>query len=251
MSGHSKWHSIKHKKGRADAKRGKAYTQVIKEITVAARLGGGDPSANPRLRLAVQKAKALNMPKDNIDRAIKKGTGELEGFNLEEVVYEGYGPGGVAVLFEATTDNKNRTVSELRHLFSKFGGNLSEAGSVAWMFQKKGYLVVKKEKIGEEDLLDVALEAGAEDVNDDGSNWEIFTPPESFEAVRQALESKNVPLAAEQVSMIPQSNVKLLGKSAVQMLRLMEALEDHEDSTNVWANFDIEEKEIEAALASN
>ena len=251
MSGHSKWHSIKHKKGRADAKRGKAYTQVIKEITVAARLGGGDPSANPRLRLAVQKAKSLNMPKDNIDRAIKKGTGELEGFNLEEVVYEGYGPGGVAVLFEATTDNKNRTVSELRHLFSKFGGNLSEAGSVAWMFQKKGYLVVKKEKIGEEDLLDVALEAGAEDVNDDGSNWEIFTPPESFEAVRQALESKNVPLAAEQVSMIPQSNVKLLGKSAVQMLRLMEALEDHEDSTNVWANFDIEEKEIEAALASN
>ncbi len=251
MSGHSKWHSIKHKKGRADAKRGKAYTQVIKEITVAARLGGGDPSANPRLRLAVQKAKALNMPKDNIDRAIKKGTGELEGFNLEEVVYEGYGPGGVAVLFEATTDNKNRTVSELRHLFSKFGGNLSEAGSVAWMFQKKGYLVVKKEKIGEEDLLDVALEAGAEDVNDDGSNWEIFTPPESFEAVRQALESKKVPLAAEQISMIPQSNVKLSGKSAVQMLRLMEALEDHEDSTNVWANFDREEKEIEAALASN
>ena len=251
MSGHSKWHSIKHKKGRADAKRGQAYTQLIKEITVAARLGGGDPSANPRLRLAVQKAKALNMPKDNIDRAIKKGTGELEGFNLEEVVYEGYGPGGVAVLFEATTDNKNRTVSELRHLFSKFGGNLSEAGSVAWMFQKKGYLVVKKEEIGEEDLLDVALEAGAEDVNDDGSNWEIFTPPESFGGVRQALESKNVSLAAEQISMIPQSNVKLSGKSAVQMLRLMEALEDHEDSTNVWANFDIEEKEIEAALAPN
>ena len=251
MSGHSKWHSIKHKKGRADAKRGKAYTQVVKEITVAARLGGGDPGANPRLRLAVQKAKALNMPKDNIDRATKKGTGELEGFNLEEVVYEGYGPGGVAVLFEATTDNKNRTVSELRHLFSKFGGNLSEAGSVAWMFQKKGYLVVEKEKIGEEDLFDVALEAGAEDVNDDGSNWEIFTPPESFEAVRQALESKNVPLAAEQVSMIPQSNVKLSGKSAVQMLRLMETLEDHEDATNVWANFDIEEKEIEAALASS
>ncbi len=251
MSGHSKWHSIKHKKGRADAKRGQAYTQLIKEITVAARLGGGDPGANPRLRLAVQKAKTLNMPKDNIDRATKKGTGELEGFNLEEVVYEGYGLGGVAVLIEATTDNKNRTVSELRHLFSKFGGNLSEAGSVAWVFQKKGYLVVEKEKIGEEDLFDVALEAGAEDVNDDGSNWEIFTPPESFEAVRQALESKNVPLAAEQISMIPQSNVKLSGKSAVQMLRLMEALEDHEDSTNVWANFDIEEKEFEAALASN
>ncbi len=251
MSGHSKWHSVKHKKGRADAKRGKAFTQVIKEITVAARLGGGDAGANPRLRLAVQKAKALNMPKDNIDRAVKKGTGELEGFNLEEVIYEGYGQGGVAVLIEATTDNKNRTVSELRHLFSKFGGSLSEAGSVAWMFQKKGYLVVEKEKIAEEDLLDIALEAGAEDVNNDGSNWEIFTPLESFDAVRQAVETKNIALAAEQIIMIPQSSVKLSGKNAVQMLRLMEVLEDHEDSTNVWANFDIEEKEIEAALASN
>jgi YebC/PmpR family DNA-binding regulatory protein len=251
MSGHSKWHSIKHKKGRADAKRGQAFTQVIKEITVAARLGGGDAGANPRLRLALQRAKALNMPKDNMNRAVKKGTGELEGFNLEEVVYEGYGQGGVAVLIEATTDNKNRTVSELRHLFSKFGGSLSEAGSVAWMFQKKGYLVVEKEKIGEEDLLDIALEAGAEDVNDDGSNWEIFTPLESFETVRQALEAKNVPLAAEQIIMTSQSHIKLSGKSAVQMLRLMEALEDNEDSTNVWANFDIEEKEIEAVLASN
>jgi YebC/PmpR family DNA-binding regulatory protein len=251
MSGHSKWHSIKHKKGRADAKRGKAFTQVIREITVTARLGGGDPGFNPRLRLAVDKAKALNMPKDNIDRAIKKGTGELEGFNLEEVVYEGYGPGGVAVLIEATTDNRNRTVSELRHLFSKYGGNLSEAGSVAWMFQKKGYLVVEQGKIGEEELLEIALEAGAEDVDEDGSNWEIVTPPESFEGVRQALATKNVPIAVQQISMIPQSNVKLEGKSAVQMLRLMEALEDHEDSQNVWANFDIEEKEIEAALASN
>ena len=251
MSGHSKWHSIKHKKGRADAKRGQAFTQVAKEITVAARLGGGDAGGNPRLRLAVQKAKALNMPKDNVNRAIKKGTGELEGFNLEEVVYEGYGQGGVAVLVEATTDNKNRTVSELRHLFSKFGGSMSEAGSVAWMFQKKGYLVVEKEKIAEEALLEIALEAGAEDVNDDGSNWEIFTPFESFEPVRQALETKNVSLAAEQIIMTPQSHVKLSGKSAVQMLRLMEALEDNEDSTNVWANFDIEEKEIEAVLASN
>ena len=251
MSGHSKWHSIKHKKAAADAKRGKAFTQVIKEITVAARLGGGDPNFNPRLRLVVDKAKSLNMPKENIDRAIKKGTGELEGYNLEEVVYEGYGPGGVAVLIEATTDNRNRTVSELRHLFSKYGGNLSEAGSVAWVFQKKGYLVVGRDKIGEEQLLEIVLEAGAEDVNEDDGNWEILTPPEAFETVRQALESRKIPLAVEQLSMIPQSNVKLEGKSAVQMLRLMEVLEDHEDLQNVWANFDIEEKEMEAALASN
>ena len=251
MSGHSKWHSIKHKKAAADAKRGKAFTQVIKEITVAARLGGGDPNFNPRLRLVVDKAKSLNMPKENIDRAIKKGTGELEGYNLEEVTYEGYGPGGVAVLIEATTDNRNRTVSELRHLFSKYGGNLGEAGSVAWVFQKKGYLVVGRDKIGEEQLLEIALEAGAEDVNEDDGNWEILTPPEAFETVRQALESRKIPLAVEQLSMIPQSNVKLQGKSAVQMLRLMEVLEDHEDLQNVWANFDIEEKEMEAALASN
>jgi len=251
MSGHSKWHSIKHKKAAADAKRGKAFTQVIKEITVAARLGGGDPNFNPRLRLVVDKAKSLNMPKENIDRAIKKGTGELEGYNLEEVTYEGYGPGGVAVLIEATTDNRNRTVSELRHLFSKYGGNLGEAGSVAWVFQKKGYLVVGRDKIGEEQLLEIALEAGAEDVNEDDGNWEILTPPEAFETVRQALESRKIPLAVEQLSMIPQSNVKLEGKSAVQMLRLMEVLEDHEDLQNVWANFDIEEKEMEAALASN
>jgi len=251
MSGHSKWHSIKHKKAAADAKRGKAFTQVIKEITVAARLGGGDPNFNPRLRLVVDKAKSLNMPKENIDRAIKKGTGELEGYNLEEVTYEGYGPGGVAVLIEATTDNRNRTVSELRHLFSKYGGNLSEAGSVAWVFQKKGYLVVGRDKIGEEQLLEIALEAGAEDVNEDDGNWEILTPPEAFETVRQALESRKIPLAVEQLSMIPQSNVKLEGRSAVQMLRLMEVLEDHEDLQNVWANFDIEEKEMEAALASN
>jgi len=251
MSGHSKWHSIKHKKAAADAKRGKAFTQVIKEITVAARLGGGDPNFNPRLRLAVDKGKSLNMPKDNIDRAIKKGTGELEGYNLEEVIYEGYGPGGVAVLIEATTDNRNRTVADLRHLFSKHGGNLSEAGSVAWMFQKKGYFVVERDKISEEQLLEIALEAGAEDVGEDGSNWEIFTPPEAFEAVREALREKKVPVEVEQLSMIPQSNVKLEGKNAGQMLRLMEALEDHEDSQNVWANFDIEEKEIEAAMASS
>ena len=249
MSGHSKWHSIKHKKAAADAKRGKAFTGLIKEITVAARIGGGDVEFKPRLRLAVDKAKAANMPKENIERAIKKGTGELEGYNLEEVHYEGYGPGGVAVFIEATTDNKNRTVSEVRHLFSKYGGNLGESGSVNWMFDKKGYIVVERGAIDEEELLEVALEAGAEDVSEDESNWEIFTSPEAFQAVRQALADKNIPIVVEEISMIPQSSVKLQGKQAQQMLKLMEALEEHEDISNVWANFDIEEKEIEAAMS--
>jgi YebC/PmpR family DNA-binding regulatory protein len=251
MSGHSKWHSIKHKKAATDAKRGKAFSRFNKEITIAARMGGGDPNFNPRLRLAIDKAKAENMPKDNIARAIKKGTGELEGFNIEEVLYEGYGPGGVAILIEVTTDNRNRTLPEIRHLFSKNGGNMGEAGSVAWMFAKKGYLVIEKDKIGEEDLLEMALEAGAEDVNDDGGNWEIFTSPDVFEAVRQALQKKDVPIVVQQIGMIPQSHVKLEGKSAQQVLKLMEALEDHDDVQNVWANFDIEEKEIEAAMASD
>jgi len=249
MSGHSKWHSIKHKKAATDAKRGKAFTGLIKEITVAARTGGGDIEFNPRLRLAVEKAKAANMPKDNIERAIKKGTGELEGYNLEEVHYEGYGPGGVAVFVEATTDNKNRTVSEVRHFFSKYGGNLGESGSVNWMFDKKGYIVLERESIGEEELLEIALEAGADDVSEDGSNWEILTPPEAFQAVRQALADKNIPIVVEEISMIPQSSVKLQGKQAQQMLKLMQALEEHEDLTNVWANFDIEETEIEAAMS--
>ncbi len=249
MSGHSKWHSIKHKKAAADAKRGKAFTGLIKEITVAARIGGGDVEFNPRLRLAVDKAKAANMPKENIERAIKKGTGELEGYNLEEVQYEGYGPGGVAVFIEATTDNKNRTVSEVRHLFSKYGGNLGESGSVNWMFDKKGYIVVERGAIGEEELLEIVLEAGAEDVSEDESNWEVFTSPEAFQAVRQALADKNIPIVVEEISMIPQSSVKLQGKQAQQMLKLMEALEEHEDISNVWANFDIEEKEIEAAMS--
>jgi YebC/PmpR family DNA-binding regulatory protein len=249
MSGHSKWHSIKHKKAAVDAKRGKAFTRMIKEITIAARLGGGDINFNPRLRLAVDKAKAENMPKDNIERAIKKGTGELEGYNLEEVQYEGYGPGGVAVLIEATTDNRNRTVGDVRHLFSKYGGNLGESGSVNWMFDKKGYIVVERSAIDEEELLEMALEAGAEDVKEDGDNWEILTPPESFEAVRDAVKAKGIPLVIEEVSMIPQTNVKLEGKQAQQMLKLMDALEDHDDLTNVWANFDIEEEEIEAAMS--
>ncbi|HJS74681.1 MAG TPA: YebC/PmpR family DNA-binding transcriptional regulator [Vicinamibacteria bacterium] len=249
MSGHSKWHSIKHKKAAIDSKRGKAFTQIIKEITVAARTGGGDPSFNPRLRLAVDKAKAENMPKDNIERAIKKGTGELEGFNLEEVSYEGYGPGGVAVYIEATTDNRNRTVGEVRHLFAKYGGNLGETGSVGWMFDKKGYLVVERKDAAEETLLEIVLEAGGEDVKEDESNWEIYTPPDTFEAVRNALKAKAIPIAAEELGMIPQTSVKLEGKQAQQMLKLMEALEDHDDLTHVWANFDIEEKEIEAAMS--
>jgi len=249
MSGHSKWHSIKHKKAAIDAKRGKAFTQVIKEITVAARTGGGDVNFNPRLRLAVDKAKAENMPKDNIERAIKKGTGELEGFNLEEVSYEGYGPGGVAVFIEATTDNRNRTVGEVRHSFAKYGGNLGEAGSVGWMFHKKGYIVVERKDVPEEVLMELVLEAGGEDVKEDGSNWEIITPPEAFEAVRNALKAKGIPIAVEELGMIPQTSVKLEGKQAQQMLKLMEALEEHDDLTNVWANFDIEEKEIEAAMS--
>jgi YebC/PmpR family DNA-binding regulatory protein len=249
MSGHSKWHSIKHKKAAIDAKRGKAFTQIIKEITVAARSGGGDPNFNPRLRLAVDKAKAENMPKDNIERAIKKGTGELEGFNLEEVSYEGYGPGGVAVFMQATTDNRNRTVGEVRHLFAKYGGNLGESGSVGWMFDKKGYIVIERKNASEETLLEIVLEAGGEDVKEDGSNWEIYTAPEAFQAVRDALKSKGIAIAAEEVGMIPQTSVKLEGKQAQQMLKLMEALEEHDDVTHVWANFDIEEKEIEAAIS--
>ena len=249
MSGHSKWHSIKHKKSAVDAKRGKAFTGIIKEITVAARIGGGDVEFNPRLRLAVDRGKAANMPKDNIVRAIKKGTGELEGYNLEEVHYEGYGPGGVAVFIEATTDNKNRTVSEVRHFFSKFGGNLGESGSVNWMFDKKGYIVVSRENVDEEVLLEIALEAGADDVNEDGSHWEVLTLPESFQAVHDALTAKNISIEAEEIAMIPQTNVKLTGKQARQMLKLMNALEDLEDLTNVWANFDIDEEEIEAAMS--
>jgi YebC/PmpR family DNA-binding regulatory protein len=250
MSGHSKWHSIKHKKAATDAKRGKAFSRLNKEITIAARMGGGDPNFNPRLRLAIEKAKAENMPKDTITRAVKKGTGELEGYNLEEIQYEGYGPGGVAILIEVTTDNRNRTLPEIRHLFSKHGGNMGEAGSVAWMFHKKGYLVVEQENIGEEDLLEIALEVGAEDVNADGGNWEVFTPIEAFEPVLKALQDRKVPIAVQQIGMIPQSNVKLEGKTALQVLKLMEALEDHDDVQNVWANFDIDEKEIEAAMAS-
>ena len=244
MSGHSKWASIKHKKAAQDAKRGKIFTKVIRELAVAARMGGGDPDSNPRLRKAVSDAKSVNMPADNIKRAIMKGTGELEGVTYDEISYEGYGPGGVAIFLEVLTDNRNRTISELRHVFSKNGGNIGESGCVAWMFNRKGYLVVEKSKASEDDLLDIILEAGAEDLREDGSNYEIFTPPDKYEAVVEALENSNIEIAASNLGQIPQNYVKLEGKQAQQLLRLMEELEDHDDVQNVWANFDIDEEEI-------
>ena len=249
MSGHSKWHSIKHKKAAVDAKRGKIFTSLIKEITIAARLGGGDPDGNPRLRTAILAAKAVNMPSENIKRAIQKGTGELPGQHYEDATYEGYGPGGVAMLVEAVTDNKNRTVSEIRHVFAKHGGNLGENGCVAWMFHKKGYMVVEKSKADEDTLLDIALEAGAEDMKESGETYEIYTAPESFEAVLEALKKNNIDMVSSELSMIPQSHTKLEGKSAQQMLKLMEALDDHEDVQKVFANFEIEDAELEAAAS--
>ncbi len=244
MSGHSKWASIKHKKAAQDAKRGKIFTKVIRELAVAARMGGGDPDTNPRLRKAVSDAKGVNMPADNIKRAIMKGTGELEGVTYDEISYEGYGPGGVAIFLEVLTDNKNRAVSELRRIFSKNGGNIGESGCVAWMFNRKGYLVVEKSAASEDDLLNIILEAGAEDLREDGSNYEIFTPPDKYEAVVEALEKNNIEIAASNLGQIPQNYVKLEGKQAQQLLRLMEELEDHDDVQNVWANFDIDEEEI-------
>ena len=244
MSGHSKWHSIKHKKAAQDAKRGKMFTKIIRELVVAARIGGGESDTNPRLRKAIADAKAVNMPSDNIKRAIMKGTGQLEGTTYEEFSYEGYGAGGVAIFVETLTDNKNRTVSEIRHIFSKNGGNMGESGCVAWMFKRKGYVVVEKGKASEDDLLDITLEAGAEDLREDGSNYEIFTLPENYEAVVNALKEHNIELAASNLGYIPQNYVKLEGKQAQQLLRLMEELEDHDDVQHVWANFDIDEEEI-------
>ncbi len=244
MSGHSKWHSIKHKKAAVDAKRGKLFTKLIRELSVAARAGGGDPDANPRLRKAVADARAVNMPADNIKRAILKGTGQLEGSTYEEINYEGYGPGGVAIYVEALSDNKNRTISELRHIFTKNGGRIGESGCVAWMFKRKGYLVIDKSKAGEDQLLDIALASGAEDLRDDGSNWEIFTPPDSYDAVVEALKQNDIEIDTSNLGYIPQNYIKLEGKPAQQLLRLMEELEDHDDVQHVWANFDISEEEI-------
>ena len=239
MSGHSKWSSIKHKKGKADATRGKIFTKLIKEITVAAREGGGDPDGNPRLRTAIQAAKAANMPAANIEKAIKKGTGELPGVSYEEVTYEGYGPGGVAVLVETLTDNKNRAVSDIRHIFATHGGNLGEVGCVGWMFERKGIIQVDKGKVDEDQLMEAVLEAGALDMTSEEDYFEIVTPFEKFEAVKKALDEKNIPTIQAELTMIPQTNIKLEGKQAEQMLKLMEALEDHEDVQKVYANFDI------------
>jgi YebC/PmpR family DNA-binding regulatory protein len=247
MSGHSKWHSIKHKKGATDAKRGKLFTKFIKEITVAARSGGGDPDANARLRKAILDAKAGNMPNDTIDRAIRRGTGAETGVHYEEVTYEGYGPGGVALLIETVTDNRNRTVAEIRHVFSKNGGNLGEAGSVGWLFEKKGYIVVDKAAKPEEELFEIAIEAGADDVRDDGDNVEIITSPENFETVQSAIKSAGIEPQVAEVTMVPQNYIKLEGSSAQQMLRLMESMEDHDDVQKVYANFDIDEAEMAAA----
>ena len=246
MSGHSKWSSIKHKKGAADAKRGKIFTRLIKEITVAARMGGGDPDGNPRLRSAIQAAKAENMPKDNIERAIKKGTGELEGVAYEEVSYEGYGPGGVAMLIECLTDNKNRTVADIKYIFDRHGGNLGEPGCVSWIFEKRGMIYFDRDKVEEEVLLDVALEAGAEDVKEEEMEFEVIIAPSKFETVKAAFDNKKMSYSLAEVSMVPQNTVRLEGKKAEQMLNLMEAFEDNDDVNHVYANFDIPDDVMEA-----
>ena len=246
MSGHSKWASIKHKKGAVDAKRGKVFTKLIKEITVATRLGGKDPDSNSRLRVAIAAAKAENMPKENIERAIKKGTGELEGSNYEEVTYEGYGPGGVAVLIEVLTDNKNRAVADVRHLFERSGGNLGESGCVAWMFSQKGLIVFQKDQVEEEMLFELALEAGADDIKEDEKELEVITEPSSFEKIKTAIENAGIRYTLAEITMIPKTTVKIDDKHAQQMLTLMENLEDNEDVNHVYANFDISDEVMEA-----
>jgi YebC/PmpR family DNA-binding regulatory protein len=246
MSGHSKWHSIKHKKAATDAKRGKIFTRYIKEITVAARLGGGDPESNARLRHAVDGARAVNMPNDNIKKAIMRGTGELEGVNYEEITYEGYGPGGAAILVETLTDNKNRTVAEVRHTFDKYGGKFGESGCVAWMFNRCGLIVVPREAVEEDALMEVALENGAEDFRSEEDGFEVITAVKEFDIVRAAIEAKGIQVTSAEISMLPSTTVKLEGKNAQQILRLTEKLEDLDDVQNVWSNFDIDEDEMEA-----
>ena len=245
MSGHSKWATIKHKKGALDAKRGKIFTRLIKEITIAAKNGGGDPDSNPRLRTAIAAAKAENMPADNIKRAVQRGTGELPGATYEEFSLEGYGPGGVALLVDINTDNRNRTVSEIRHVFGKNGGNMAEAGAVSWMFHKKGDIVIPKASAKEDDLMGIVLDAGAEDLRDDGENWEVLSEPSAYEAVLEALKSAGVTPASSGVSMIPQNYIKLEGAQATQMIRLVEALEENDDVQNVHSNFDVDQKLLE------
>ncbi len=251
MSGHSKWSQIKHKKGHTDAKRGKIFTKIVKEISIAARLGGGDPNGNPRLRTAIEKAKEVNMPHDNVKKAIMKGTGELPGVAYEEYVYEGYGPAGVALMIEVMTDNKNRTLPEIRHVLAKTGGSLGETGCVSWMFDKKGYILVGKSKSSEDTVMSIALDAGAEDMKNDPNeeNYEIITAPEDFTKVKEALEKANIPISSAEVSMLPKNYVVLDEKAAEQMVRLMDGLEDNDDVQNVYANFDIPDEVAEKAGA--
>jgi len=250
MSGHSKWATIKHKKAATDAKRGRIFTRLIREITIAARIGGGDPNSNPRLRTAILAAKNENMPNENIERAVMRGTGQLEGEQYEEVTFEGYGPGGVGMLIQAVTTNRNRLVGEFRHVMSKNGGNLAEAGAVGWMFHRKGELVVPKEQASEEKMLEIVLDAGAEDLKDDGSAWDVVTPPESFEAVKEALTKAKITPSSAEIAMVPQNYIKLTGQQATQMLRLVEALEEHDDVQHIYANFDIDESEIREAVGA-
>ncbi len=244
MSGHSKWSSIKHKKAAVDAKRGKAFTKITKEITVASRIGGGDQSANPRLRTAVQSARSVNMPQENIQRAIKKGTGELPGVHYESHTYEGYGVAGVAIMVEVLTDNKNRTVASLRHIFSKCGGNMGETGCVNWLFHKKGLLIVDSDKVDEEKLTTIAIDAGAEDLKSEDKSFEIISAPEDFENIKTALEKNNIELSMAEITMIPETSIKVEGKQAQQVIKLMDELEDHEDIQKTYANFDISEKDL-------
>jgi YebC/PmpR family DNA-binding regulatory protein len=251
MSGHSKWATIKHKKAATDAKRGRAFTRVIREITIAARIGGGDPNSNPRLRTAILAGKNENMPNDNIERAIQRGTGQLEGEQYEEATFEGYGPGGVGMLIQVVTTNRNRVVGEFRHLMSKNGGNMAEAGAVGWMFSRKGEITLAKDAASEDNLLDIVLEAGAEDMKDDGSIWYIVTPPEALDKVKDALIRAEITPASAEVAMVPKNYVKLTGAQATQMVRLVEALEEHDDVQHVYANFDIDESEIQAAVGAN
>ncbi|MGB6742976.1 MAG: YebC/PmpR family DNA-binding transcriptional regulator [Terracidiphilus sp.] len=246
MSGHSKWATIKHKKGALDAKRGKTFTRLIKEITIAAK-GGGDPDGNPRLRTAILAAKAENMPAENIKRAIQRGTGELEGVNYEEITFEGYGPGGVAIIVEVLTDNRNRAVSEIRHGFSKNGGNLGESGSVKFMFAKKGLIAIEKPSATEEQLMDIVLEHGGEDLSDEGDSWEITTDPGSYETVLNAVKAAGIPTVMSEVTMVASTYTKLEGAAANQMLRLLEALEDLDDTQNVYSNFDMDAEQMEHA----
>jgi YebC/PmpR family DNA-binding regulatory protein len=250
MAGHSKWAQIKRKKAVTDSRRGQLWTKILKEITVAARLGGGDPEGNARLRTAIQDAKSANVPNDNIDRAIKRGTGQLEGMSIEEATYEGYGPGGVAVLVETVTDNKNRTVSEIRHLFSKSGGNLGESGCVGWMFEKRGYFAIDKKEMSEEEFMEVALELGADDISIEDESYEIYTRPEDYGTVRHALEQREIPLVSKELAMLPQNYVQVDDESAPRVLRLLDALEEHDDVQNVWANFDIDAEVLAARESS-